>query len=185
MTTASGNQSEFGVEDALRIAEDAHKDQVDKAGEPYIGHVLRVMARVDTDAEKMAAALHDVVEDTDATPEWLRDQGVPDDVVEAVQALTKRDGEPYDAFVLRAGANPIARQVKIADLADNANPQRIAALRLRNEALATELRARGPEFESDADRLEAKPAQLEAKYAKALGDLGATEQVAEWWQAGR
>ena len=183
MTTES--TSTFGVADAVRIAREAHEGQVDKAGHPYIGHVLRVMRRLDTDEEQMAAALHDVIEDTDAGPESLLGQGVPEDVVDAVLALTKRDGETYDDFVIRVGAHPIARQVKIADLADNSDPRRIAALRLRNEALAAELRVLADQFNKEADELEAKPAQLEAKYAKAIEDLGAAEQVAKWWEEAR
>ena len=182
MTVESSSQSSFGVADALRIATEAHRGQADKAGQPYIGHVVRVMGRVDTDVEKMAAALHDVVEDTDATPESLLGQGVPEDVIDAVLALTKRDGETYTDFVLRVGAHPIARQVKIADLADNADPRRIGALRERNEALAAELRALADQFTKQAEELEAKPGYLEAKYAKAIEDLGATEQVAQWWK---
>ena len=185
MTVESSSQSSFGVADALRIATEAHRGQADKAGQPYIGHVVRVMGRVDTDVEKMAAALHDVIEDTDATPESLLGQGVPEDVVDAVVALTKRDGETYTDFVLRVGAHPIARQVKIADLADNSDPRRIAALRLRNEALAAELRVLAEQFNKEADELEAKPAQLEAKYAKAIEDLGAAEQVAKWREEAR
>jgi (p)ppGpp synthase/HD superfamily hydrolase len=93
MTTESA--SAFGVADAVRIAREAHEGQVDKAGRPYIGHVLRVMKRLDTDEEQMAAALHDVIEDTDATPDSLLALGVPKVVVEAVQSLTKREGETY------------------------------------------------------------------------------------------
>jgi hypothetical protein len=185
MTEQSATRSTFGVADALRIASEAHSGQADKAGQPYIGHVVRVMGRVDTDVEKMAAALHDVIEDTDATPESLLGQGVPEDVVDAVLALTKRDGETYDDFVLRVGAHPIARQVKIADLADNADPRRMNALPVRNEALAAELRALADQFTKQAEELEAKPAYLEAKYAKAIEELGATEQVAQWWKAER
>ncbi len=185
MTVESASQNTFGVADALRIATEAHRGQADKAGQPYIGHVVRVMDRVDTDVEKMAAALHDVIEDTDATPESLLRQGVPEHVVDAVLALTKRDGETYDDFVLRVGAHPIARQVKIADLADNSDPRRIAALRTRNEALAAELRVLAEQFNKEADELEAKPAQLEAEYAKAIEDLGASEQVATWREEAR
>jgi len=185
MTVEAASQSDFGVADAVRIAREAHSGQADKAGQPYIGHVLRVMGRVDTDAEKMAAALHDVIEDTDATPESLLDQGVPEDVVDAVQALTKRDGETYTDFVVRVGAHPIARQVKIADLADNSDPRRIAALRMRNDALAAELRVLAEQFNKEADELEAKPTQLETKYAKAIEDLGAAEQVAKWREEAR
>jgi (p)ppGpp synthase/HD superfamily hydrolase len=179
MTTESA--SAFGVADAVRIAREAHEGQVDKAGRPYIGHVLRVMKRLDTDEEQMAAALHDVIEDTDATPDSLLALGVPKVVVEAVQSLTKREGETYADFVDRAGSHPIARRVKLADLADNADPRRVAALRDKNEALAAELRQVAAQFLADADELEAKPDRLLDKYTKAIEALGGTEEVAKWW----
>jgi len=72
--------------------------------------------------------LHDVVEDTDWTLEQLRDEGFSDDVLLAVDCLTRREGESYDEFVTRAQANPIARQVKIADLEDNMNVKRIGEM---------------------------------------------------------
>lgn len=179
MTTES--TSAFGVADAVRIAREAHEGQVDKAGRPYIGHVLRVMKRLDTDEEQMAAALHDVIEDTNATPESLLALGVPEVVVEAVQSLTKRDGETYADFVARAGTHPVARRVKLADLADNADPRRVAALRSRNDALAAELRVVAVQFLAEADELEAKPGRLVAKYTEAIEALGGTEEVATWW----
>jgi (p)ppGpp synthase/HD superfamily hydrolase len=79
---------------------------------------------VQTDAERMAAVLHDVVEDTDWTLEALRERGFPEQVVVAVDHLTRREGESYDAFVLRAAAHPVARRVKVADLEDNMDVRR-------------------------------------------------------------
>jgi len=76
----------------------------------------------------MAAVLHDVVEDTDWTLERLRREGFPEEVLEAVDCLTHRDGESYEEFVERVQTNPIARQVKIADLEDNMNIRRIGRL---------------------------------------------------------
>jgi len=72
--------------------------------------------------------LHDVVEDTDWTLERLREEGFSDEVLEAVDCLTHRGGESYQEFVERVRANPIARQVKIADLEDNMNIRRISQL---------------------------------------------------------
>jgi len=103
------------LERAIAIAARAHEGQVDKAGVPYILHPLRMMLSVDTPEARMAAVLHDVVEDTPVTLEQLRAEGFPDSVIEAVRTLTKRDGEDYDAFIRRVGPNPIARQVKPAD----------------------------------------------------------------------
>jgi|ERR1044071_3718490 (p)ppGpp synthase/HD superfamily hydrolase len=116
------------VEDAVSIAARAHKGQKDKADAPYLLHPLRMMLRMDTEAAMMAAVLHDVVEDTDWTLERLREEGFSDEVLEAVDCLTHRDGESYDAFVERVRTNPIARQVKIADLEDNMNVRRISRL---------------------------------------------------------
>ena len=116
------------VEDAVSIAARAHKGQKDKADAPYLLHPLRMMLRMNSEAAMMAAVLHDVVEDTDWTLERLREEGFSEEVLEAVDCLTRRDGESYDAFVERVGTNPIARQVKIADLEDNMNVRRISRL---------------------------------------------------------
>ena len=120
----------FGVDEALAIASRAHADQVDKAGRPYIEHVRRVADAVSHNgpAAVMAALLHDVVEDGDVTLADLRAAGVPAEVVSAVDALTKRPGEPYLQGVARAGENPLARVVKLADNADNADESRLSHL---------------------------------------------------------
>jgi (p)ppGpp synthase/HD superfamily hydrolase len=116
------------IEDAISIAAQAHKGQKDKAGAPYLLHPLRMMLRMNSEAAMMAAVLHDVVEDTGWTLEQLREEGFPGEVLEAVDCLTHRDGESYQEFVGRVQTNPIARQVKIADLEDNMNIQRINRL---------------------------------------------------------
>ena len=67
----------FSVSDAVRIATDAHEGQIDKSGKPYIGHPVRVMNRVEGERERMAAVLHDVIEDTRVTAEDLRAAGCP------------------------------------------------------------------------------------------------------------
>jgi (p)ppGpp synthase/HD superfamily hydrolase len=114
------------LERAIAIAARAHEGQVDKAGMPYVLHPLRMMLNVDTPEARMAAMLHDVVEDTPVTLEQLRAEGFPEPVIEAVEALTKRDEEDYEAFIRRAGSHPIARKVKLADLRDNSDLSRIA-----------------------------------------------------------
>jgi (p)ppGpp synthase/HD superfamily hydrolase len=114
---------------ALAIAARVHSRQRDKAGAEYVHHPLRVMARVETDAERIAAVLHDVVEDSPGwTPARLAREGFSDEVVGAVEALTKREGEDYADFVRRAGANPVARRVKLADLEDNMDVRRLGTL---------------------------------------------------------
>ena len=113
------------LEDAVSIAALAHRSQKDKAGAPYLLHPLRMMLRMKSEAAMMAAVLHDVVEDTDWTLEQLRERGFPDEVLEAIECLTHRDGESYEEFIGRVEKNQIAREVKIADLEDNMNIQRI------------------------------------------------------------
>ncbi len=112
------------LEAAIALAVEAHRGQRDRAGAPYILHPLRMMFRVETDAERMAAVLHDVVEDTDWTLDGLRAEGFPEEVVAAVDHLTRREDESYEEFVVRAAAHPVARRVKIADLEDNMDVRR-------------------------------------------------------------
>jgi (p)ppGpp synthase/HD superfamily hydrolase len=114
------------LERAIAIAAAAHEGQVDKAGAPYILHPLRMMLAVTAPETRMAAVLHDVVEDGDVTLAQLGAEGFPASVVEAVDALTKRDGEDYEAFIRRVAPIPIAREVKLADLLDNSDLSRIA-----------------------------------------------------------
>jgi (p)ppGpp synthase/HD superfamily hydrolase len=116
------------LERAIEIAATAHAGQQDKAGAPYILHPLRVMLAQKEPAQRIAAILHDVVEDTPWTLEQLRAEGFSDDVLSAVDALTKREGEDYFAFVDRAGRNPVARAVKIADIRDNMDVSRIVGV---------------------------------------------------------
>lgn len=116
------------------IAEEAHAGQVDKAGAPYVTHPRRVAASVAGTTAKVVALLHDVVEDGPGwTLERLKAEGFSDEVVAAVDALTHRDGEDYFDAVRRAGANPIAREVKLADLADNSDRTRLKSIGEREE----------------------------------------------------
>ena len=116
------------IDDALRIAVRVHAGAVDKAGQPYILHPLRVMLRVSTEAERIVAILHDVVEDSDVTLDDLRAEGFSDEVVDAVDHVTRRDGESYEAFIERIAPHPLARRVKIADLEDNMDVTRLVVL---------------------------------------------------------
>ncbi len=114
------------LERAIAIACEAHAGQVDKAGQPYILHPLRVMLRVQGAHERMAAVLHDVVEDTAVTLEHLASEGFEAVVLEAVDALTKRPGENRLQAAARAALHPVALQVKLADNAENMDLSRIA-----------------------------------------------------------
>ena len=114
------------LSDAIAIAAEAHEGQVDKAGMPYVLHPLRVMLKMSTDDERIVAVLHDVVEDCDV---WTFDRlkaFFGPEIIVALDSVTKRDGEDYMAFVMRAAANPIGRKVKLADIEDNCDLSRIA-----------------------------------------------------------
>lgn len=114
------------IERAVEIAARAHAGQVDKAGVPYLFHPLRLMLSVSTPEERMAAVLHDVVEDTPVTLDDLRAERFPVRVIEAIQALTKLPGETRLEAARRAAQHPIARVVKLADVKDNMDLRRIA-----------------------------------------------------------
>ena len=114
------------LERAIVIAAEAHAGQVDKAGAPYILHPLRVMQRVHSDAARIAGVLHDVLEDTPWTLEALRAEGFSQEVLDALYAVTRQPAESYEEFVQRAGKHPVGRDVKLADLFDNADLSRIA-----------------------------------------------------------
>lgn len=114
------------LERAIELAAKAHTGQVDKGGHPYILHPLRLMLSVRSLHERMAAVLHDIVEDTDVTLSDLAAEGFPPEVVSAIEALTKLPGETRIQAAQRAAAHPIARVVKLADVTDNMNISRIA-----------------------------------------------------------
>lgn len=104
---------------AVRIATNAHKSQLGKDGRPYIEHCERVAMRV-APSLRPIAYLHDVVEKSEGwTLDRLRLDGFPEDMIAAIDALTRRDGEDEEAFVRRAAANPTALPIKRADLEDN------------------------------------------------------------------
>ena len=119
----------MNIEQARELARRYHDGQVDQAGRPYVEHVERVCDAVSGPDEKLAALLHDLLEDTELEPRDLSCAGAPAQVVEAVKALTRRPDEPYEDFVRRAATDPIARVVKSADVADNADESRLALLK--------------------------------------------------------
>ncbi len=130
------------VEAAIALARRAHDGQFDKAGAPYIGHPLRVMAKMSTDAERIAAVLHDTVEDsrdseTPVTFDTLAELGLPPESIAAVRLLTRTDDgtDPaaYDAYIAAILPDPIARKVKLADLEDNLDVSRLKTITERDE----------------------------------------------------
>lgn len=104
-------------ERALMRAKEAHAGQVDKAGQPYMGHVLRVTAMVDGEA-RVPALLHDVVEDAGVTLDELERDFGPG-VAQAVDALTRRETETYFEYIVRVVEHPQAAEVKLADVRDH------------------------------------------------------------------
>ena len=140
------------LEEAIALARRFHDGAVDKGGRPYIEHPLRVMARVSTDQEKLAAVLHDLLEDTELSATDLVAAGCPARVVQAVDALTRRPDETYDDFIEGVLTDPVARSVKLADIADNLDPDRLAQL---DPDQASALRAK---YQRALARLQAAPA---------------------------
>jgi (p)ppGpp synthase/HD superfamily hydrolase len=114
------------LECAIELAVKHHMGQSDKAGKPYILHPLRVMMSVDKDDEKIVAVMHDIVEDTDITLDDLRNEGFSKQVISAIDCVTKRDREDYDSFIERISRNPLAIQVKLADINDNMDLSRLS-----------------------------------------------------------
>ena len=110
---------------ALKLCYDAHKGQVDKSGLPYVFHPFHVAEQMTDEATTIVALLHDVVEDTDYTLEDLAAEGFGKDLLEAVALMTHEDDVPYLDYVAKLKDNPIARAVKLADLAHNSDLSRI------------------------------------------------------------
>lgn len=129
------------LERAIEIAAQAHRDQTDKAGNPYIAHPLRValeFIRSGDEDRAIIAVLHDVIEDTHITAAALQAEGFSPAVVDAIEALSRQEGETYEAFIERAAANPLAKPVKAADLIDNMDAVRLSRLPPEQAAKLTE-----------------------------------------------
>lgn len=116
------------IEQAIVLAAEMHIGQKDKSGEPYIYHPLSVMMKIKGETAKVVAILHDIIEDTDVTLEDLKESGYPEEVVEAIKAITKIPGESYMGYLIRVKANEIALKVKIADIEHNIQLSRLIKL---------------------------------------------------------
>ncbi len=112
-------------------AEHRHQGQVDKSGAPYINHPARVAERMGTPEEKVVGWLHDTVEDTGLTLQEIRYQ-FGSETAEAVDAISRRDGEPWGKYLQRVKQNQIALKVKISDLIDNSNLSRLKNVSLKD-----------------------------------------------------
>ncbi len=117
---------------ALLISFTAHKDQIDKSGMPYVYHPYRVAEQMNDENSICAALLHDVVEDTDITLDNLLDNGFPSEVVTPIKLLTYTKDIPYLKYIERIKTNPIAKAVKLADLRDNSNFERLEKVGLED-----------------------------------------------------
>lgn len=113
------------LDTAIKIATNAHSGQVDKGGEPYILHPLRVMMALKDEKDKIIAVLHDTIEDTDVTYELLRKVGFDEEIIDGIKSVTRNENESYEQFIERVSLNPRGRRVKLADLDDNMNISRI------------------------------------------------------------
>ena len=113
---------------AMKLCYEAHKDQVDKTGVPYVFHPFHVAEQMTSEASTIVALLHDVVEDTDYTLDDIAAAGFGKDIVEAVALMTHEDDVPYLDYVAKLKDNPIAREVKLADLAHNSDQSRLGEI---------------------------------------------------------
>lgn len=121
------------LEKAISIAVEAHRGQIDKAGKPYILHPLRVMLAGNTEEEMICGVLHDVIEDTPISLEMLAEEGFSDTVLEALHLLTHDKGVSYEDYIRTLTQSPLAVQVKLHDLHDNLNRDRLGILTLEDE----------------------------------------------------
>lgn len=113
------------IDKAIALACEAHAGQLDKSGQPYILHPLRVMLKFKSEDERIVSILHDVVEDGNFSPDDLRRFGFTKDIINAVACLTKKPDEPYEDFIARLSLNELARKVKIEDIKDNLDVTRL------------------------------------------------------------
>ena len=128
---------------AMKLCFDAHKEQVDKTGMPYVFHPFHLAEQMDDEISTVCALLHDVVEDTEMTFASLSEMGFPAAVIDVLTLLTHEDDVPYMDYVKKIGTNPIAKKVKIADLTHNSDMTRL-------------------------DQIDEKALKRNAKYAEAL-----------------
>ena len=167
------------VDQAMQLASRFHEGATDKAGQPYMGHVQRVADAVDTHEEKLAAAMHDLLEDTPLTRTHLFCAGCPSHTLAVVEALTRSPEEDYEVFCRRAASNPVARVVKLADIGDNADEGRLSMLEPQEASrLRTKYeRARSVLLEPPEHQAEKTQQEYETEFAT----IGVPQEVGESW----
>lgn len=130
---------------ALKLCFEAHRDQIDKSGMPYVFHPFHLAEQMDTEESTIVALLHDIVEDTDYTLQDLKALGFPSNVIDALALMTHDPKVPYMEYVKSISANPLATKVKLADLRHNSDLSRLnsvdetALSRVKKYAAAIEL----------------------------------------------
>ena len=121
---------------AYKIAFEAHRDQLDKTGLPYIHHPLHLAAQMTDEVTTCVALLHDVVEDSDMTFEELEKLGFGGEIIDALRLMTHDDDVPYMDYVREIKRNPVAAAVKRADLMHNSDITRLDVVTERDLARA-------------------------------------------------
>ena len=109
----------------MKICFEAHKDQKDKTGLPYIFHPFHLAEQMTDEKTTITALLHDVVEDTDITLDDLKNEGFGDEIIKALDLLTHRPEVPYYDYIRKIKDNKIAAAVKLADLKHNSDLTRL------------------------------------------------------------
>lgn len=113
---------------AIAIAAQAHQHQVDRAGAPYMLHLMRVMLRMRSQEEQIVAILHDLLEDTDWTLDQVASEGFSPEILRSLEQITHRKGESYPDYIARVETDQIAARVKLADMIDNLDLMRLPFL---------------------------------------------------------
>ena len=121
---------------ALKICFDAHKEQLDKSGLPYVFHPFHLAEQMKDESCTVVALLHDVAEDTPITLDELRAAGFGDEIIDALKLLTHAPDVPYMDYIRAIKTNPIARAVKLADLSHNGDMSRLSPEEIDDWALA-------------------------------------------------
>ena len=121
---------------AWKLCFEAHKEQIDKRGMPYVFHPFHLAEQMQDEESTIVALLHDVIEDTDYTLDDLRKMGFDDSVLAAINLMTHEDGAPYMDYVEQFKTNPIAKTVKLADLRHNRDMTRLEVVTIRDQERA-------------------------------------------------
>lgn len=123
------------LEVAIDIARDALKGQTDENGQPYIEHSIRVMNRMDTDTERIVAILHDVPEDSDVILKDIKEAGFSNEVLTALERLTKKANMTYLEYIEDISDNDLATKVKLAEIEDNMDIKRVNRMSFKTYSL--------------------------------------------------